>query len=101
MLFKLNKSIRLLTVTSVAFMFTACDSDSNGGLGAQVTPPAPATATFEVTVNNLSNAQPLSPIAVIAHQNTFPIFAVGSPASAGLETLAERGDNSALCNHRR
>lgn len=96
MLFKLNRSIRLLAVTGVALVAAACDSDSNNGnLGGQTAPP-PTTATFEVTVNNLSNAQPLSPIAVIAHQNTFPVFTVGSPASVGLETLAEGGDNSAL-----
>lgn len=97
MLFKLNKSIRMLTVASVAIVASACDSNGNGGnFGGQAAPPPVATATFEVTVNNLTNGQPLSPIAVIAHQNTFPVFTIGSPASAGLETLAEGGDNSAL-----
>jgi len=97
MLFKLDKSIRLLAVTGVAIVAAACDSDgNNGNLGGQMPPPAPVTATFEVTVSNLSNAQPLSPIAVIAHQDAFSVFTVGSPASAGLETLAEGGDNSAL-----
>ena len=35
-------------------------------------------------------------MAVIAHQDGYTIFSVGSPATAGLETLAEGGDNSAL-----
>lgn len=95
MLFNSQKTIRLLAVTGAALLAAACDSDSNGGMGGD-NPPPPAMATFAVTVNNLTNAQPLSPIAVIAHQDTFPVFEIGSPASPGLETLAEGGDNSAL-----
>ncbi|MGI9271596.1 MAG: spondin domain-containing protein [Woeseiaceae bacterium] len=97
MLIDLQKSVRLLAVGCVALIAAACDSDNNGnGGGNVITPPAVVMSTFEVTVTNLTNAQPLSPIAVIAHQNTFPVFTIGSPASAGLETLAEGGDNSAL-----
>jgi len=53
-------------------------------------------ASFDVTVTNLTNAQPLSPVAVIAHQDGYAFFSVGSPATAGLEDMAEGGDNSAL-----
>jgi hypothetical protein len=53
-------------------------------------------ASFDVTVSNLTNAQPLSPAAVIAHQVGYSYFAVGFPATAGLEQMAEGGDNSAL-----
>ena len=88
-------SLRFAVVSLAAVLAAGCDS-GNGNAGGQMAPPVVVTATFEVTVTNLTNAQPLSPIAVIAHQNTFPIFAIGSPASAGLETLAEGGDNSAL-----
>lgn len=97
MLFNLHKSTRLLAVACVAVLASACDSGNGNGGGGVIPPPAPvAMSTFEVTVTNLTNAQPLSPIAVIAHQNTFPIFTIGSPASIGLETLAEGGDNSML-----
>lgn len=96
MLFQTQKSIRLLAIASVALVAAACDSDSNGGGLGTTNPPPPTMVTFDVTVSNLTNAQPLSPIAVIAHQDTFPVFTVGQPASAGLETLAEGGDNSAL-----
>jgi len=59
-------------------------------------PPQPDMATFEVTVINLTNNQPLSPVAVIAHSDGYAMFTVGAPASVGLEELAEGGDNSAL-----
>jgi len=92
-----HKSMRLFGATLIALLASACDSDSNG-LGGTTTPPppAPTMASFEVTVNNLSNAQPLSPIAVIAHPESYAVFEIGQPATAGLETLAEGGDNSAL-----
>ena len=92
-----HKSTRLFGATLIALLASACDSDGNG-LGGTTTPPppAPTMASFEVTVNNLSNAQPLSPIAVIAHPESYAVFEIGQPATAGLETLAEGGDNSAL-----
>ena len=59
-------------------------------------PPPPPTATFAVTVTNLTNSQPLSPVGVIAHADAYSVFSIGSPATAGLEELAEGGDNTAL-----
>lgn len=51
-------------------------------------------AKYEVTITNLTAAQPLSPAAVILHNAEWTGFITGSPASAGLELLAESGDNS-------
>ena len=97
MLIKHANSLRLAAISLVAVLAAACDSNGgNGNGGGQPMPPAVTTATFEVTVSNLTNAQPLSPIAVIAHQNSFPVFTIGEPASPGLEALAEGGDNTAL-----
>ena len=91
------KTLRFAVVSLAAVLAAGCDSDGGNGIaGGQTAPPPAVTATFEVTVTNLTNAQPLSPVAVIAHQNSFPVFAIGEPASAGLETLAESGDNSEL-----
>ena len=75
----------------------ACDS-SNNAATSPPPPPAPpaATATFEVTTINTTNAQPLSPVAVIAHADGYSLFTVGMPATSGLEILAEGGDNGAL-----
>ena len=93
----LQSSKRLVGAALMALLVSACDSDNNNGLGAggQGAPPA-AMATFDVTVSNLTNSQPLSPIAVIADQATFEVFEIGQPASAALEVLAEGGDNSDL-----
>jgi hypothetical protein len=93
---KRNDSLRWLAIGFATVLTAGCDSDNNGNIGGTVTPPPPAIATFEVTVNNLTNGQPLSPIAVIAHQSGYAVFIVGDAATAGLETLAEGGDNSAL-----
>ncbi len=65
-----------------------------------VTPPAPIPpppmATIEVTISNLTNAQPLSPVAVVAHTDGYNPFSVGQAATPGLEMLAEAGDNTAF-----
>lgn len=89
--FQSCKSLRLLFVLSGTLLISACDNDND----APPTPP-PATASFDVTVSNLTNAQPLSPLAVIAHQSGYAVFSVGSAATAGLEVLAEDGDNADL-----
>jgi hypothetical protein len=59
-------------------------------------PPPPAMASFDVTVTNLTNAQPLSPVAVVAHQSGYSMFVVGSPSTPGFEEMAEGGDNTSL-----
>ena len=96
--FQNRKALRLLLLLSTTYVLHACDSDSNAPTPPPPPPPPPppAMASFDVTVTNLTNAQPLSPVAVIAHQDGYAFFAVGSPATAGLEEMAEGGDNTAL-----
>lgn len=55
---------------------------------------ANAKAGFSVAVTNLSNNQPLSPPALIVHSDEYHAWMIGSPASDGLEQLAEGGDSS-------
>ena len=86
---------RLLSVAGAALALQACDSDSNAVMP-PAPPPPPAMASFDVTAINLTNAQPLSPIAVIAHTDAYSSFGVGDAATAGLEEMAEGGDNAAL-----
>ena len=89
------RSLRFLAIGWVAITVTA-GSSSDDGDGTVMEPPPPAMATFEVTIANLTNGQPLSPVAVIAHQSGSSVFSVGTAATAGLEELAEGGDNSTL-----
>ena len=97
MTINLRTYVRALLVGLGGMIVVACDSGSNaGGMNPPMPPPPPAMASFDVTVTNLSNAQPLSPVAIVAHQGGYSVFAVGMAATAGLETLAEVGDNSVL-----
>lgn len=81
----------------VLVLATAACSDSNT---LDVPPPTPGPtppepgAIFEVRVVNLTPGQPLSPLALVLHDSDVRPFTIGEPASAGLEVLAEAGDNS-------
>ncbi len=92
MKFPMNKTLLLAMGATV---LAACDS-SDSVTPFVPDPPPPPTATFEVTVTNLTNAQPLSPVGVIAHGDGYAVFSIGAAATVGLEQLAEGGDNSAL-----
>lgn len=91
--------LRKLGLALGVMTLAACDF-SDGPEGTVVTPipppPPPAMATLEVTVSNLTNAQPLSPVAVVAHGEGYNVFTIGDSASIALERLAEAGDNSDL-----
>ena len=88
-----------MLLIGAAFVLAACDSASDG-LNDVSPPPRvpipPSMATFDVTVTNLTNSQPLSPVGVIAHTDGYAVFSVGTSATVGLEELAEGGDNTAL-----
>lgn len=92
--------MKYLSIPILSCALLACGD--SGGLNTPPVPepivaPAPVSnAVFEVTVVNLTLGQPFSPVAVIAHDSTQRPFTVGSPASSGLELLAEGGDNSEL-----
>ncbi len=95
--FRIGKMLRLVALLASSVLLFACDSDDTApSVPPPPPPPPPPMATFEVTVSNTTNAQPLSPAAVVAHRTGFSVFAVGSPASQGLEQLAEGGDNTAF-----
>ena len=71
---------------------SACDFNDNDGAPAPV-PPADVSYSYEVTVQNLTQGQPLSPVGVVLHGDAV-MWEVGMSASAALEVLAEGGDNS-------
>jgi hypothetical protein len=96
----MNLITRLLltgaSLLTLAIMSACSDGDSVSALAPP--PPPPPTTTFDVTVTNLTNAQPLSPVGVVVHVDGYTPFDIGSAATAGLELLAEGGDNSEFLN---
>ncbi len=85
----------ILPVLGLMVLLSACGGSSSNSSPEPVppTPPAPVTYTYEVSVTNLTHAQPLSPVAVILH-NEGALFELGASATVAMENLAESGDNS-------
>lgn len=89
---RFSKSLIILALSTG---LAACgDSDNNE---VEVTDPVTPAMNYEFTVQvtNLTNAQPLSPIATIAHTEGM-LWQIGESASVALELMAEGGDNSEL-----
>ena len=96
MMASFTKTRVFLSLLGSVLLLQACGDGSVAPPPPSPPPPAPAMATFSVTVLNLTNAQPLSPVAVIAHRDDYQFFSVGAPAGAGLQEMAEGGDNTTL-----
>jgi hypothetical protein len=86
---------KAIIATTCLLLLSACGSDNNTVVEPPVpTPPVePAEYSYSVTVTNLTYAQPLSPLAVVLH-NDSKMWMTGEAASVSLEKLAESGDNS-------
>ncbi len=53
-------------------------------------------ATYDITVYNLTNAQPFTPLGIVVHESAYIPWQLGEPVSVGLERLAESGNPSAF-----
>lgn len=96
-IFKSPKS-KIALGLSVMLTLAACSDDDNdlptpAPAPAPAPAPTPVTSSYEITVTNLTNAQPLSPVAVVLHTEG-QLWSIGSSSSEELEYLAEGGDNS-------
>lgn len=76
----LRKSIALLGVVAMLGLLTALPAV--GG----------STATYEVTITNLTGGQPFTPALVATHKGSDGLFRVGETASFGLKEIAENGN---------
>lgn len=85
----------LTAVTAMCFVSACDDNDNDRQVVTPPAPPAPVNYSYEVSVSNLTEEQPMSPVAVLLH-NEGKLFEVGTSASVELETMAESGDNSGL-----
>lgn len=93
--FKYSKR-HLLLVGALALSLSACNDDDDPVTPTPTpTPTPPVNVSYDVTVTNLTNSQPLSPVAVILHAEG-NLWTLGESASVELETMAEGGDNSGL-----
>ncbi|MGB0894512.1 MAG: spondin domain-containing protein [Parashewanella sp.] len=84
-------------------VLTGCPSSNNKSEPAKPDapkPPAAKTYDYKVTVSNLTPKQPFSPITLLAHKASDPIWTAGAPASVALEKLAEAGANSDFRNQK-
>ncbi len=90
----INKKIALTALVTV--MLSACGGSSSSSKEMVIEVPDPMfTYTYQVTVTNLTYAQPMSPVALVLH-NEGQLWSIGEMASVALENLAESGDNSAV-----
>lgn len=95
-LFKNIKITAMLLVITVSLTLAGCNhNDSNNNVVVPIPAPTPITYSYEIKVINLTESQPMSPVALILH-NEGQVWQVGQRASQALEMLAESGDNSAI-----
>jgi hypothetical protein len=73
-------------------------------MSASVSFAGPQPATYEVTITNLTTGQPFTPPLLATHRQPISVFEVGSPASLGVQEIAENGNlaplNQAVSNHK-
>ncbi|WP_100643716.1 spondin domain-containing protein [Alteromonas facilis] len=82
-----------LAMLALGFLSLSGCSDDNDEPTVMVPEPAPVTLTYDITVTNLTQAQPLSPLAVGLHED-ISMWQIGESVSEAFELLAEEGDNA-------
>ena len=82
-----------IAVAVAAVALYGCSNDSSNSTNPTNSSTA---ASYEMTIINLTNAQPISSMAVILHTSGYSIGTLGASASVALEKLAEGGNNSML-----
>nr|WP_136250756.1 spondin domain-containing protein [Ningiella ruwaisensis] len=94
---RLKRFSNVLMIALLASALAACGGDNDDNTAEQPVPepPAPVSVTYELTITNLSNAQPLSPVALILHSEG-NLWTVGQSASQALEQMAEGGQTDEL-----
>ncbi|MCF6323104.1 MAG: spondin domain-containing protein [Gammaproteobacteria bacterium] len=85
----------LAVVAATVLLLQGCfhnDDDDN------ITPPPTPVDTrqFQIDVTNLTQNQPITPVALVLHRAGYQAFMLGEQSSVALEVLAEAGDTSAF-----
>jgi len=89
-------------ITAVVFglVLSGCSSNSSNTTESSNTTTTVASAAantsanYEITLTNLTAAQPIAPAAVVLHTSGYTPVVLGSTASVAIEMLAEGGDNT-------
>lgn len=93
------KKASLATAITLGLLLGGCGSDNDNKvtIPEPIKPPVAVAVNYEYTVKvvNLTTAQPMSPIAVVLH-NEGKLWEIGAPSSVALEHLSEGGDNTAV-----
>jgi hypothetical protein len=85
MRFRRRTALRAAILATLALLLVA-----TGALASE------RVATYEITITNLTGGQPFSPPVLVTHQGPASLFQVGEPASAGIQQIAENGNNGPL-----
>ncbi len=88
------KPFSVISGLMIVLLLNGCSSDSDDEMTTLPTIPT-AMYKFQLEVTNLTNAQPLSPVAFVV-QPDGQLWQIGSMASDALEVLAESGDNQGV-----
>jgi hypothetical protein len=83
---------KFIPLLAVALLVSCSDAPSDPQAAAASTEAIAAEALYVVTVENLTNGQPLTPPAIATHRKPTGLFEVGSPASLGIQQVAENGN---------
>ncbi|MEP0355233.1 MAG: spondin domain-containing protein [Paraglaciecola sp.] len=97
-----NKPIRIALLLALPLAISACSDDIREVevpveviVEVPAPEPVPVDISYEITVTNLTNSQPLSPVAAVLHADG-NLFSIGDVASVELEKMAEGGMNDGL-----
>ncbi|CAH0529219.1 spondin domain-containing protein [Vibrio hippocampi] len=80
----------ILTAAIAAALLVGCSDDDNDSSSTR----SSDEAQYRISFINLTPNQPMSPLAIVTHNEDFSLFTVGSSASVELEHLAEGGSNA-------
>jgi hypothetical protein len=75
---------------ALPLLLSACNHDDDNGMGDK------QALSYRITLTNVSNNQPLSPVAAVLHTAGYSGWQTGSAATEELEMLAEGGDTTAF-----
>lgn len=87
----MNRSTHRLLTISAAIALTTL-------IGTSASHAAPSIKTYDVTISNLTNGQPLTPPVVATHRKPVLLFEAGEPASFEVKEIAENGNVAPLAD---